>query len=47
MSKRGRTIEKSIKITTNCFEICLKAKVFEFSDFTNRLKSKNLKIYKL
>ncbi|BBE18683.1 hypothetical protein AQPE_2847 [Aquipluma nitroreducens] len=47
MSKRGRSIEKSTKITTNCSEICLKAKVFGFNDFANELKSKKYKIYKL
>jgi len=40
-------IEKSTKITTNCFEICLKANVFEFSSFDNSLKSENIKFYKL
>jgi len=34
MSFFGEENEKSTKITTNCFEICLKAKVFEFSIFT-------------
>lgn len=38
MSFIGEENEKSTKITTNCFEICLKAKVFEFNDFTQKIK---------
>jgi len=47
MSFHSEEIEKSTKITTNCSEICLKAKVFEFSNFTNKLKEEIIKFYKL
>ena len=36
MSIGDREIEKSTKITTNCFEICLNAKVIKFNDFTKK-----------
>jgi len=42
-----RGIEKSTKITTNCFEICLKSKVFEFSNLINIFTRKIIKFYKL
>ena len=36
MSFYCEAIEKSTKITTNCFEICLNAKVIKFNDFTKK-----------